>query len=207
MIKVSPIRPLRRVARSITNGIRKGAGARYPAGVARRSATLFAAFALLITALAVVPMAGGATTATSKPKPNRFLWATVNVCDTADHPDTIGIRGSMPGNGIRRQEMYMRFQLQYLAADDKKWHNIGDAGDSGWIDVGSAKYQRRQTGRNFTVVPPETGAFRLRGAVTFEWREGTEVVRRSRKSTSSGRGKTAGADPRGFSAATCRVSK
>ena len=24
-------------------------------------------------------------------------WATVNVCDTTDHPNQIGIRGSMPG--------------------------------------------------------------------------------------------------------------
>ncbi|WP_354699461.1 hypothetical protein DSM112329_05178 [Paraconexibacter sp. AEG42_29] len=171
----------------------------------RRFATLIAAFMVLLTALAVAPVSGGA--AAKKAKPNRLLWATVNVCDTADHPDTIGIRGSMPGNGIRKQEMYMRFQLQYLSAEDKKWHNIGDAGDSGWIDVGSAKYQRRQTGRNFTVVPPQTGSFKLRGAVTFEWREGTEVVKRARMSTSGKRGSTAGADPSGFSAATCSVTK
>lgn len=171
--------------------------------MARRSASLCAAVALLGGGLLGASASDGATVK------NRFLWATVNVCDTADHPDTIGIRGSMPGNGRRDQEMWMRFQLQYRAADDGKWHNVGDTGDSGWIDVGSAKYQRRQAGRNFTVVPPATGAFRLRGAVTFEWRRlnGVDVVRRARMSTTAGHGNTAGADPAGFSAATCSVAK
>lgn len=170
----------------------------------RRTATLIAAGA----ALALVgagPATGGA--ATTKAKTPSLLWATVNVCDTKAHPDTIGIRGSMPGNGVRAQEMYMRFQLQYLATDDGKWHNIGTTGDSGWIDVGSAKYRQRQTGRNFTVRPPTSGSFKLRGAVTFEWRKGTDVVRRSRLRTTAGHGTTAGADPKGFSEATCEVEK
>jgi hypothetical protein len=182
--------------------------------VLHRSATLIAVLALSGAGLGGVftgPAAGRAATtaavAKKVVKPSPYLWATVNVCDTVAHPDTIGIRGSMPGNGVRAQEMYMRFQLQYLAAEDQKWHNIGLTGDSGWIDVGSAKYQRRQTGRNFTVLPPKSGAFTLRGAVTFEWRAGTEVVKRSRMRTTAGHGTTAGADPKGFSAATCEVKK
>ena len=170
----------------------------------RLSATLLALIAVATAALAG-PATGGAATAKKPVATPSLLWATVNVCDTTDHPDTIGIRGSMPGSGVRAQEMYMRFQLQYLAADDQKWHNIGTSGDSGWIDVGSAKYRARQTGRNFTVRPPASGSFTLRGAVTFEWRKGTDVVRRARMRTSAKRGNTAGADPRGFSAAVCEV--
>lgn len=166
---------------------------------------------LTISVLAAAVVSASAAGASAGPQPRAarsLLWATVNVCDTVAHPDTIGIRGSMPGSGYRRQEMYMRFQLQYLASnDDGKYHNIGDAGDSGWIDVGSAKYRQRQTGRNFTVRPPDNGSFRLRGAVTFEWREGTEVVRRARVRTTAGHGNTAGADPRGFSRASCVVTK
>lgn len=159
-------------------------------------------------AAVVLPAGTGAEAASKLASDGSLLWATVNVCDTADHPDTIGIRGSMPGTGYREQEMYMRFQLQYLASyDDKRWHNIGASGDSGWIDVGSAKYRQRQTGRNFTVRPPDTGFFRLRGAVTFEWRDGTEVVKRARMRTTAGHGNTAGADPKGFSHASCVVTK
>jgi hypothetical protein len=207
MVKLSPIRALRRTRGSITDRSRIAAGARYPAGVRRPGATFLTIAALAATA-GVAPAADGAP-----PRPQAFsarslLWATVNDCDTTAQPDTIGIRGSMPGSGYRRQEMYMRFQLQYLATDDDgKWHNIGDAGDSGWIDVGSARYRQRQTGRNFTVRPPDSGSFRLRGAVTFEWRDGTEVVRRARVRTTAGHGNTAGADPRGYSRASCVVTK
>lgn len=136
-----------------------------------------------------------------------LLWATVNVCDTADHPDTVGIRGSMPGSGRKDEEMFMRFQLQYFRAADKRWHNVGASGDSGFIDVGSARFRARQTGRNFTVTPPRIGSFRLRGAVTFEWRRDGEVVRRARERTRSGHPRTKGADPEGFSAATCEVKQ
>ncbi|MCW3013165.1 MAG: hypothetical protein JWO02_257 [Solirubrobacterales bacterium] len=162
---------------------------------------------LAATTMLCVPARGDAATQQQADSTASLLWATVNVCDTTDHPDTIGIRGSMPGSGVRAEEMYMRFQLQYFATDDKTWHNIGATGDSGFIDVGSAKYRQRQSGRNFTVQPPKTGAFKLRGTVTFEWRNGTEVVRRERKRTTVGHGNTAGADPKGFSAATCDVAK
>ena len=134
-----------------------------------------------------------------------LLWATVNICDTPSHPDTVGIRGSIPGSGVSEEQMFMRFQLQFFDRKDKAWHNIGASGDSGFVPVGSAKFKERQSGRNFTVRPPRTGAFVLRGAVTFEWREDGEVVRRARKRTTAERGPTAGADPSGFSAARCRV--
>ena len=136
---------------------------------------------------------------------SKDLWATVNVCDTPEHPNTVGIRGSMPGSGDRDERMFMRFQLQYYRASDKQWHNIGTGGDSGFMPVGSGRYKARQAGRNFTVRPPRVGGFILRGAVTFEWREDGEVVRRARKRTRSGHPGTKGADPAGFSASKCEV--
>lgn len=134
------------------------------------------------------------------------LWATVNICDTSGHPNTVGVRGSMPGSGVKDERMFMRFQLQYFRASDKRWHNIGVGGDSGFMPVGSARYMVREAGRNFTVRPPRTGSFILRGAVTFEWRQDGEVVRRARKRTRSGHPGTKGADPAAYSAATCEVA-
>jgi len=174
--------------------------------VARRATTMVAG-ALGAVAIVAVPIASGASDET-RPRPisqSPLLWATVNVCDTADHPDTIGIRGSMPGSGISSERMFMRFQIQFLARSDGKWHNVGKAGDSGFLPVGSGKYAQRQSGRNFTIKPPSEGSYRLRGAVTFEWRQGGEVVRRARKRTTGGHGRTRGADPKGFSAASCVV--
>jgi hypothetical protein len=138
----------------------------------------------------------------------RAPWATVNVCDTATHPDTIGIRGSMPATAVGASELFMRFQLQYQQSDGS-WRLLTSGGDSGFIDAGRARPRgSRQAGHSFTVSPPRAGnVYTLRGLVTFEWRakNGT-VVRRSRKRTTAGHRSTAGADPAGFSAAECTIT-
>ncbi|HYF27693.1 MAG TPA: hypothetical protein VD931_18265, partial [Baekduia sp.] len=126
--------------------------------------------------------------------------------DTVDHPNTIGIRASMPGSGFARERMFARFQVQYLSAADDRWHNLGPSGDSGWVALGSGRYRARQAGRNFVLKAPAEGrVHRVRGAVTFEWRRGKDVVRRARKRTTAGHGSTRGADPAGFSAAVCEI--
>ena len=100
----------------------------------------------------------------------------------------------------------MRFQVQFLKADDNKWHELGAEGDSGFVPVGSAKYTRREGGWNITLSSQQPGTtFRLRGVVTFEWRVGDEVVRRARKRTRSGHSGASG-DPKGYSAAECLVT-
>ena len=134
------------------------------------------------------------------------LWATVNVCDTALHPDTVGIRGAMPGSGRSAERMYVRLLLEYRSAADGTWHGIGPAGDSGWIPAGSGSRRQAQAGRNFTVRPPASGSYRMRGTARFEWRRGTRVVARGIARTSAGHAPTAGADPSGYSAATCDVT-
>src|SRR5262249_47040408 len=112
--------------------------------------------AALVAALAL-PAASHARPADSIYQ-NKRLWATVNVCDTGGHPDSIGIRGSMPGSGNRAESMFMRFQVQYYTAADKTWHNLGPDADSGFVAVGSGKYRTRQSGQTFTITPPRPGA-------------------------------------------------
>lgn len=137
---------------------------------------------------------------------SKLLWATVNVCDTVDKPNAVGFRASMPGSGIKKERMYVRFQVQYWKASDNRWHNIGSAGDSGFKYVGSAKYKVRETGRTFVLAAPKEGqVFIVRGAVTFEWRRNGEVVRRARKRTRSKHPNTRGSDPKGYSAAKCEI--
>jgi hypothetical protein len=133
-------------------------------------------------------------------------WATVNVCDTVGHPDGIGIRGSMPGTGDRRDELFMRIQVQFRRADGT-WARIGRAADSGFLDLGDGDARVRQAGRTFTLMPPVIGrpAYVLRGLVTFDWRRDGIVVRRVRRLTGAGHPDTPGADPTDFSAATCSI--
>jgi hypothetical protein len=159
-----------------------------------------ACVALFLTVTAAPPAAARTIDA------SRLLWATVNVCDTVAHPDTIGIRASMPGSGLRQERMFVRFQVQYLRADGGGWHNIGPSGDSGFVPIGSSRFRARRAGHNFVIPPPPGGgAWVLRGAVTFEWRRGGDLVRRARKRTTAGHATRAGADPPGYSAATCEI--
>jgi hypothetical protein len=137
---------------------------------------------------------------------DKRLWATINVCDTVGHPDSIGIRGSMPGDGEKGEVMLMRFQVQLFDAADARWHNL-DGADSGFVEVGSAR-KARQSGNTFTITPPRPGAapYLLRGAVSFEWREAGQVVRHTRRATTAAHANTAGSDPAGFTSATCTIT-
>jgi hypothetical protein len=160
-----------------------------------RVCATFAALAALLAA-AAPPSAAAAP---------RGLWATVNVCDTPGHPDAVGIRGSMPGDGRRGVRMRMRFRLQYQAPSGP-WRPLA-AGDSGWVAVGSGRLRTGQAGQTFTITPPGAGRpYVLRGVVSFQWRRGRHVVARARRVTTAGHGATRGADPAGFSAATCRIA-
>jgi hypothetical protein len=135
------------------------------------------------------------------------LWATINVCDTAAHPNTVGIRASMPGDGKSRERMFMRFQLQFFTVSSGTWQDLGPTGDSGFVTVGSAKFTRREGGQDFQLAPPQTGkTYRVRGSVSFEWRLGKKVVRRAHKRTTVRKPAVRGADPKGFSAAECIVA-
>jgi hypothetical protein len=131
-------------------------------------------------------------------------WATVNVCDTMDHPNEIGIRGSMRGLK-RKARMTMRFRVQYN--DDGVWRLVRRGADSGHRDVAVARRGRHDAGWSFEFAPPESGpAIELRGLVIFAWRRGGEIVRRERHTTTAGHPGTVGADPPGYSAESCYIA-
>jgi hypothetical protein len=131
-------------------------------------------------------------------------WATVNVCDTSEHANQIGIRGSMPGLK-RTTRMTMRFRVQYF--DDGHWRLVTSGADSGHRRVTVARRGRHDAGWTFEFKPPAVGgAIELRGVVTFQWKRGGRVVRRQRETTEAGHPGTVGADPPGYSAATCAIA-
>jgi hypothetical protein len=106
------------------------------------------------------------------------LWATVNICDTAKAPDSMGVRASMPGNGTR-QRMYMRFSAEYWSRSRQAWTPVSGSGVSPWVFAGSAQYERRQAGWTFHFSPPPAGVtFTMRANVEFQWRRGGELVAR-----------------------------
>lgn len=167
-------------------------------GLVRRFAPCLALVSLLV--------APAVHAAPDQAPPSRHLWATVNVCDTLKHPDTIGIRASMPGFGKRRERMFMRFRVHYFRASDQMWHNISKGGDSGFFGVGHGALKASQAGRLFVFAPSAGGSWHLRAKVYFEWRLGKKVVRRAAMTTTAGHRSTAGSDPPGYSSDTCVIS-
>jgi hypothetical protein len=150
--------------------------------------------------LLALPPAAGAQKARTKQ-----LWATVNVCDTRKHPDTIGLRASMPGLA-KRSNMLMRFRIQYFSADEERWRRIPDA-DSRWSRVARQKGGTAESGWRVPLTPvQEGGSWRLRGVVHFRWKRNGKVVRSARRITEGGHRSTTGADPRRYSSATCVIS-
>lgn len=144
----------------------------------------------------------------------RYLWATINICDTPTHPNEMGVRASMPGNG-RRQGMFMRFHAQFYDPARNAYREVAGVGRSPWIRAGSARFRYRQAGFTFVFDPPAAGtSFKLRGLVEVEWRERrrtrsgrlrTVVVRRAVRVTRGGRKGVRGGDPPGYSAGSCEI--
>jgi hypothetical protein len=136
---------------------------------------------------------------------SRQLWATIDVCNAKDQPDTVGIRGSMPGDGQPHETMYMSFRLQYLDNATKAWVDLANGAAPTFVAVGPAK-AARQAGRSFQLVPVAgKPAVELRGVVDFQWRRGSTVVHAISRPSTAGHESLAGADPAGFSAATCPI--
>ncbi len=133
---------------------------------------------------------------------SRELWATIDVCHPADQPHTVGIRGSMPGDGHSGDRMYMSFRLQYQDSKSKGWLDLAGA-SSKFLAVGGGG-SPLQGGRSFELKPGRS-SFMLRGVVEFQWRRGASVVQSTWRPTGAGHRSVAGADPSGYSAATCSL--
>jgi hypothetical protein len=161
--------------------------------------------ALTLAATLVATAAAVALAKTAPlPKPSSpLLWATIDVCNSAGHPNTIGIRGSMPGTGAASEQMYMQFIVEYRSPSGH-WHYRSGGGESSFVAVGSGSSPARQAGWDF-VLARSSEIYVLRGIVVFEWRLGGHTIAETVRSTRSGHKAAAGADPPGYSASTCTI--
>lgn len=135
---------------------------------------------------------------------SKELWATIDVCSPGDQPNTVGIRGSMPGDHRASDRMYMSFRLEYLGAATHRWSEL-PVGNAPFVAVGNGSTVR-QGGRSFQLQPAAgRPATTLRGVIYFQWRRGRHVIASTTRVTTAGHQSLAGADPAGYSAATCQV--
>ncbi len=112
---------------------------------------------------------------------DRPFWATVNVCDTKNSPNALGIRTSVPGNGTR-QHIFARYTAQWWSEADQNWLTVEGSGVTPWVPVGSADMSSRQAGWTFSFVqPPEGTTYVMRGVVELEWRDTAAAAKRGHR--------------------------
>ena len=138
-------------------------------------------------------------TAISSAQHSKLLWATVNICNTKQHPDTIGIRAQMPSLPFAAS-LSVQVQVVYWSTAANRF--LPDPGVSRSVPLGEMANRITQGGANFRFQPPVV----LSGTVTFEWKLAGKTIGRATRLTGHGyRGVQAG-DPTGYSTATCRIS-
>jgi hypothetical protein len=140
--------------------------------------------------------------AVRKAKRSRNLWATVNVCDTAAHPNVLGIRGQLPALGFPTK-MSMLVQVDYYVMADGRFEPDTSVPR---VRVPLGKKPEAtglwQGGVEFSFAPPAV----LSGTVTFQWKLGGKVIGQVTKLTAHGRKGVKHSDPAGYSTATCTIN-
>jgi hypothetical protein len=158
-----------------------------------------------VAALILLLLAPAAADAARKSSSGKHLWATVNICDSPDYNNVIGIRASMPGNGTG-QRMLMHFSAEYYDDTENAWRKTGSS--SPWRRVGSARYVSMQAGFSFQFADPPKGTrFMMRGVVRYQWRakRSGRVLKRAMRVTKAGYKGVVGGVPAGRSDATCMI--
>jgi hypothetical protein len=112
---------------------------------------------------------------------DRPFWATVNICDTKNSPNALGIRTSVPGNGTQ-QRIFSRYTAQWWSEADQEWLTVEGSGATPWVPIGSADMASRQAGWTFTFVQQHEGTtYVMRGVVELEWRDTAAAAKRARR--------------------------
>jgi hypothetical protein len=157
-----------------------------------------------LAALAIaIPSLGSGSDTVRAAATVKYLWSTINICDTQHHPDQVGIRARMPGDA-KPDRLRMRFFVQYMR--DGSWVPVKNGGMSNWLRVGSGLYKYQEFGWTFKFPNVQPGDhFTMRGLVKFQWRRHGTIIRAAHAYTSSHHPTKFG-DPARYSKATCGVS-
>jgi hypothetical protein len=149
------------------------------------------------TAATPSPTAAQVRAAVTKAERSPDLWATVNVCNTKKHPNTIGIRGQLPTLGFSAQ-LRMRFGVEYWTG--RAFTPLRGLEKS--VALGAPATGLKQDGWMFPFRPH---AGRLRGSVIFEWRLHRRLIGHAKRLTRSHHRSADYGDPRGFSSTQCVI--
>jgi hypothetical protein len=154
--------------------------------------------ALLLAAAVAVPAFAASSS-------RGLLWATVNVCNSASAPRSVGFRASIPGD-TSQARTYVRFTAQWLDPRTRSWAPVEGVPTSPWLGAGSAGQLAGQVGWTFEFEQPAAGAaFQVRGLAELQWRRGASLVRSQTLVTSGGRAGVDEGAPPATSLASCSL--
>ena len=126
-------------------------------------------------------VAGVARARAQRGADRRPFWSTVNICDTEQSPNALGVRASVPGNGSN-ERIFARYTAQWWSSAAQEWKTVGGSGVTDWVYLGTADMTSRQAGWTFRFVqPPEGTTYVMRGAVELQWRDQAKAARKSRR--------------------------
>lgn len=129
-----------------------------------------------------------------------YLWATVNICrPRRGHGGLIGIRGEMTALGFR-STLSMTVQLRRYERSRYVW--VKGATATRTVSLGALRTGVHQDGAEFHFAS-DTGL--LDATVTFSWTRDGRRLGRVTRTTTAGHHSAAFAEPRGHSAASCRL--
>ncbi|MGI8632543.1 MAG: hypothetical protein ACR2NA_08370 [Solirubrobacterales bacterium] len=136
--------------------------------------------------------------------PTKSSWATINVCDTPANLRTIGIRGYLPRLRSRPsgERLFVSAELQFLDQAADRWKTLPESRTSR-LRVSKGRLGGKRDVR-FRLPRPDSGVYRSRGRITFEWTVNGRSVKKETRTTRRVPG-AGGGDPAGFTAATCDV--
>lgn len=161
------------------------------------AASLIGPLAALASSTPRAPTPTEIRSAVQAAKHSRSLWATVNICDTPQHPHQFGIRGQMPALGFAAG-LYMTFEVKYRSPVSILFHS---AGTRKRVYLGRVTHRVHQAGLTFTFT--RTG--QLAGTIEFQWKLDGKVIGQLTRATTGGHTHVDGGDPPGHSAATCTM--
>jgi hypothetical protein len=145
------------------------------------------------------PTRGQIRSAVAVAKHSPQLWATVNICNSTQYPNAIGVRGQMPGLGFTSR-MTMIFRIDYWSSASHSFKVVPHTETR--VAVAQASSGIHQDGIRFGF---SAAAGLLRGEVTFQWRLGRRLVGQLHRTTSPGHARADFGDPKGFSASQCVI--
>lgn len=133
---------------------------------------------------------------------SRTLWATVNICDSRRHPNTLGVRGQMPALGFRAT-LRMRIRVDYWSTAKKAFVPIHSRDAVANRSLGRVSSSRLlQDGAEFRFAP-HAGLFNA--TITFTWRRDGRLLGKVRRTTTAGHHRADYGSPPHYSAARCRI--